>query len=804
MSVGAPLNGVSARKAIRWLSHAYPISIFSAAALAALWIASAFIVPIGDGAFEAVYAHARGESIRIYSSDGRLLREAVNESGERMERVSIDDICPLLLDALVSVEDERFYSHSGVDLVAMARALAQNAAAGSAASGASTITMQLARIVDGLPRSLLGKLAQIREAILLERSLTKRQILELYANLAPFGGGCVGVEAASKRWLGKPSSDLSASEAAFLAGLPQSPTLYDPSRRPESAEARRRFALSRMLATGAIDGKLFVLAINEPVRVANLETRVLAGHFTDWVLSLDPGPGDVRTTLDLDLQAQIEAIVADHVGQFEDEGLTNAAVVVLDVETGGVLALVGSRGWGDPEDGAVNGALARRQPGSALKPFMYELAFELGASPNDLLADIETEYYGSDRTLYVPENYSETFRGPVLAQQALSWSLNVPAIRLLNERVGLDRFVERLKRLGFSGLTEDPERYGLGIVLGSCEVSPLELAGAYSTLARGGIRIDPSPWLRSGDGPSGFSERAEGSGERVMDEKCAWLITSILSDEFARTQAFGPANPLLLGFPFAIKTGTSSNWRDSWTAGYDSRYAIVAWGGDFRARPMRYLSGSSGSGFLFNRIVRLLVDRDRGFAGVPPAPEGVGFRRICSLSGKKPGRACGTATMAPMLDSTQLEECTVHRIVRIDARTGAEAGADCPSRFVEETVATVLPPIFDRWLNDAGFSAPNPSAPSAMSHKESALRIVKPRTGDVFIIEPGYDLGTQTIELVALAGPATNTVSWLVDGIPVAEAAWPFTAAWQMRPGVHVIIAKSSDFESDPVIILVK
>ncbi len=734
------------------------------------------------------------ESRRIVDRQGRLLREAANQEGARAHWTPLAVISPLVISATLAVEDEHFWQHRGIDLPAVARATLQNLRSDRVVSGASTITMQLARLKAGHPRNLVGKLLQAFDALRLERALDKDGILEQYLNLAPYGAGTIGVEAASRRILGKPSRHLSLAEAATLVGLPQAPTLLNPLRAPAAALRRQRTVLARMLRSGLISQEEHDQAVREPLHFIDQPPALSAMHFTDWVLAQASPPGEVRTTLDLDLQQQIERLVAEHVRSMSAGGLTNAAVVVIDNADCSLLAMVGSADYWDGDDGAVNGAVARRQPGSALKPFTYALAFSKGLSPASVVADIETEYLGANGTLYAPRNYSDEYSGPVLLAEALGRSLNVPAIRLANT-VGVDELLARLHAAGFSSLDQDAGHYGLGLTLGNGEVTLLELGQAYAMLASGG-RARP---VRALLGPP------PAEAATVFSEEVSFLVTDILSDEGLRIRAYGAATPLLLPFPIAIKTGTSSNWRDSWAIGYTKRYTVAVWSGDFGGDTMDRLSGSLGAGPLFHRVARLVVERGSvpRLPGPIAAPPGVEQIIVCALSGMTPTPACPHRRAVTVLRSDQPPPpCDWHRELRIDRRNGLLASERCPAAQVRKAVFEVLPPHYAEWQSQhATLQPPTRYSPLCPAYglTADALVITSPRQAEVYLLEPGYDRATQSLQLRGEVHPALPGIAWLVDGQQVAAVGWPYEATWQLRPGRHRLQMVAGGKASDPI-----
>jgi penicillin-binding protein 1C len=729
-------------------------------------------------------------SWRIYDRNGQLIREAAGKEGLRSQPLPLDKIPDTVIQATLAIEDRQFYSHRGVNNPSLLRAVYQNFSSGRKVSGASTITMQLARLLTGLPRNLFGKAAQIWVAIRLERIFSKEEILELYLNRVFYGEGSVGIESASQRFFSKPARFLTLSEAALLAGLPQAPSLLNPANQPDKAEKRRIQVLKALEESGYHDLKELKRAMLHPPALKLSSPAVSSGHFSDYVLQFNPEPGRVRTSLDQPMNSAIQNIITLHVEHYENKGLTNASAVLLDNATGEIRIMVGSRDWNDPREGAVNGVLAHRQPGSALKPFAYELALEKGIPPTVVLPDVETEYYGNDRTLYLPQNYTQTFRGPVIFQEALALSLNVPAIRLIQEKVGLDPFLERLRALGFSGLKKDKDYYGLGLVLGNGEVSPLELAAAYSTLARSGLYLKPTP----------FPAEETPAGTRIMDENASGLITAILSDENLRIQAFGLTNPLLFGFPLAVKTGTSNQWRDTWAAAYNRSFTLVVWAGNFNADPMDGLSGAMGAGTLLNKIIRYLKTEMPDSFQMPDPPSKLKEIQVCDWSGMKPGPYCSRVIQIHSLELPPDKICTVHQQIMIDSETGKTATDITPRQQRKRLVVSIMPPVYDQWMHDKGFMRP----PEQSIQKDTGLEIRKPSEGDKYLIEPGYDLETQTIEFQVYSDTRPEKMEWILNDILIGTSRWPYQLNWKMKKGKHSLKVRAAGIESRPVHFEVK
>jgi penicillin-binding protein 1C len=731
------------------------------------------------------------DSVRLRDRDGGLLREVVNADGQRARWTPLAAIARPVVDGTIAVEDARFFEHRGVDALGLLRAVAQNLRALHLISGASTISMQLARLVHPHPRTMAGKLGEIVDALRLERAVSKETILEQYLNRAPYGPGLVGVEAASQRYFGKPSAHLSLAEAALLAGLPQGPTVLNPLRHADAARARQRWVLKRMEATGRAAPADVERGVGEPLQISGRTALPRALHFTDWVLSHPMPPGDVRTTLDARLQDALERLVAEHVAALSSGGVTNAAVVVLDNEGCEVRAMVGSA---DPENkgaGAVNGARARRQPGSTLKPFTYALAFEKGMSPRSVVADVETRYGDAATPLFVPRNFSQDYSGPVLAGEALGRSLNVPAVRVA-ETVGAAALLRRLHLAGFASLDRSAAYYGLGLTLGNGEVTLLELAQGYAMFAREGRTCAATPFAR-----------VPVETPRAFSSEVAALITDVLSDETLRVMAFGPSNALMLGFPVAVKTGTSTNFRDGWAVGYTPRFTVAVWTGDFAGRSLNHVTGATGAGPLFHKAMTLVVSAPGSELPATAARPGLVDVTVCAESGERPGPSCPRRRRVRVLDKdVPTEDCRWHRRIPVDRRNGRRAGAHCPEAFVEERVFDVLPAVFARWqASHGGLTAPSGYSPfcPAQGPVPGALVVTYPRRGETFLIEPGYDRRTQSLPLSAEVEPSLPEVTWMLDGAPVARVGWPYAVDWPLRPGRQRLQLVAEAMRSDPV-----
>jgi penicillin-binding protein 1C len=491
---------------------------------------------------------------------GQRILALVNADGQWRQPVALDEISPWLIQATLVAEDARFHQHQGVDFQAMIRATAQNITHRTVVSGASTLTMQLCRQLEPRPRTVSAKMWQMLRAWQLERLRSKDQILAAYLNIAPYGGNVQGAEAASRWYFDKSPKDLTLGEAALLAGLPQSPNRFRPDRHLEQARTRRQFVLRRMTEVGLISVDQAEQAALEPLPTARTKYPDAAPHAAWLALSKRPQGG--TTTIDLARQKRVESAVSEHSKTLPSAA--DIAVCVVEIESGDIVAWVGSADPSDPRDGQVDGARALRSPGSALKPFLFAAAFQTRRlAPESLIYDGAIERAG-----WTPENFDHTFSGEVTAADALRRSLNVPAI-LVAEQVGLPRCVGTLRAAGIPLPANAEERGGLALAVGGIEVSLLDLVTGYATLGRLG------KYRRS----RLFLDEVT-HAEPVLDAQSCAAINDILSTRHRRPKGWEQLSESQL--PWCMwKTGTSSKRRDAWAIGHNGRFAIGVWVGRF-------------------------------------------------------------------------------------------------------------------------------------------------------------------------------------------------------------------------------
>ena len=755
----------------------------------------------------AVAPEARRTSLEVTAQNRTLLRR-VHPQG-RSDPVSVRELPESVVEVLIAIEDRRFYSHPGVDPVALGRALWSNLRHGRIVSGGSTVTMQVAEQLRGRPpRSIWHKVAEMHLAVRLELRRSKQEILSLWLNRVSFGNRVHGIGAAAQLYFGKAARDLTPAQAAYLVGLPRAPSRYNPFRHPERAKERQRYVLRAMQDAGFLTPSERDRLAAVPLDVQAPEPVVRAPHLTRWVLRHRRPESrflaEVRTTIDPQLQETVADLAEGHVQTFRQETLTNAAAVVLDNRTGAIRAYVGSADFWDARHGGQNdGVRMLRQPGSALKPFTYAHALASRRyTPASVLADIELnvpEVSGA----FTPENYDETYHGPTPLRQALASSFNVPAVRLARE-FGPAAILETLHEFGFASLDRAPSYYGVGLTLGNGEVRPIELARAYAGLARGGTLppVHAVRWIRTVDGDtlrpgrraevvSGLHPDLPAPKQTGISPSVAYLITDILNDPAARAPGFGRGGPLELPFPVAVKTGTSKDYRDSWTVGYTPRHTVAVWAGNFDGTPMDRMSGVAGAAPLFHSILRAL-----GSGGSFERPPALKSTMVCPASGERPGAHCPAPHREQFLPGTvPTDTCTVHRVVAIDERTGDRAAPSTAPQHVTQKTYTVYPERYHAWMREHDVPLPpQPARRTAPRTRTAAagslrvtdrLRIRYPADGALFYVDPVLRDRYQKLSLQGTAPDTFRDVRWVVNGERHAAGAGGVT--WRLRPGTHRI-----------------
>lgn len=791
-------------------------------------------------------------SLKVFDRHGKILREYLNDEQGRGEWIPFHKISRRVVDATISAEDKRFYSHPGIDPIAIVRAVYENLFL-SARSGGSSITQQVIRSVYHHPRTLGYKITEAWYALRLERMMEKEEILEHYLNRAPYGNQLNGIQAAAKYYFDKPASELSIAEAAFLAGLPNAPTQLNPYKNHDAAMKRQKKILRLLLAHEKITQKEYDRAIVQPIPVVSPETKFKAPHAVELVYAqvmntedvvisnpdvfyakhpsdrdeksdratgfLPPQrgtrnrnvrvkngirrpstrpaesaalaqddydqcgrPASITTTLDIELQSDLHWIVKGHLAHLKKKHVSNAAVIVIHNQTGEIRTLIGSADYFNQSiSGNVNGALALRQPGSAMKPFTYAVALESGFTPSTLIADVPTSLpaEGGD---YVPENYDREYHGPVRLRTALACSYNIPAVRVLHS-IGKDALFGRLQQVGITTLDKSPAHYGYGLTLGNAEVTLLELTNAYRTFANSG-KWNPVKIVKEMKGITGedVTQRIsleEGESKKVISDEAAYLITDILKDPVARRPAFG--NHFRFSFPCAVKTGTTKDYKDNWAIGYTPEYTVGVWTGNFDSKPMLQVSGVTGAGQIFTDVMNLIMTKYSSSTDDFVRPKQIITKTICARSGKLPTANCDKTIQEQFIArEIPTVRCDIHKKYFVKNSNGN----------LTPTLFEIFPPEYKEWAAWEDIPQPPATAIEAREQRSNAvavnnLTIIFPHDGDVFKIDPVLRREYQKIKIDALIPRTVSDAQLVINGIEKIrydrEGTW-----WQLQKGEHM------------------
>lgn len=679
--------------------------------------------------------------------DGRLGFWPPGPGGERVRR------------ATLAIEDRRFRSHPGVDLRAVGRALRQNLGARERVSGASTLPMQVARMQDPGPRTWTRKAIEAVTAMALVERFGHDALLDHYLTLAPYGNNVHGVRYAARRFFDKPLDDLTWAEAALLAGLPQAPgrmNPYTPTGR-KRAVTRALRVLDALETLGDIDPTTHAIAAEELAHLRPLPRPARPTSTLHAVLALEGQASDHPerwTTLDLNLQEHLDAILVDHVTDWRDRGAEQGALMVIERETLAVRASIGSIGFEGTRGGSIDFTRTPRTPGSTLKPFLYAHALDQGLlAPGRILDDLRPGPGGV-------RNADFGFLGPLLPRQALANSRNVPAA-LLAEEVGLDALSTTFQELGLHDGSHGAEHYGTGLVLGGMPVQLVDLVRAYTALADDG-ELGSLRW---------FEDAGRAPGRQVIRQEHARLVRDWLADPTARTPTFPRAGFAEHGFPVALKTGTSPDHRDSWALAITDRYVLGIWIGHPDWRPMRGLTGYQGAGRVLSDVLEVLHhDQLHGFANRPfPSPDGWEQQTICALTGQLATAHCDTPRTEWFPPGEHPDQtCEAHHQER--GRTVVQ-----------------LPPRYAAWAETQHLPTVHPPLTATST---VALDVVSPPDGANIMADPSLPEGHSTLRLAVAVDPPVEQVVWWVDGLPFATVDYPYVARWPVEPGEHTFEAR--------------
>lgn len=628
-----------------------------------------------------------GFSSKIYDRDGQLLYDLFEE--ERRNPVRLADIPADLKNATVAIEDRDFYKHKGFDFLTIVR-IPYNLLFRQRVVGGSTLTQQLVKnVLLTNERTVIRKFKEFVIAVQIERKFTKDEILEMYLNEAPYGGNGWGVGTAVEMYFNKPLAELTLLEAAFLAGLPQRPSVYSPYSGSLDDQGKPYWHLRTRAVLAAMRENDYITAAAYEDALAQLEemtferavSQIKAPHFVFYVRKqledlfgpeiVSRGGLKVTTTLDWELQEKAQMAVMEEVETVKKYDISNGAALALNPQTGEILAMVGSKDYFDSEIGGQFNVTvdALRQPGSSIKPITYLGMIQQGYNPASMLMDVQTTFNRNEREQpYTPKNYDGVFRGPVSLRDALGSSLNIPAVKAL-AIVGLENFLNLSYSMGLTTLEptrENLQRYGLAVTLGGAEVRMIDLAKAYSAFANGGLKVEPVAILKveNNDGQVIYEHR-QTTGPRVIDEGAAFIVNDILSDNQARLLAFGANSLLNTGRPIAVKTGTTNSMKDNWTIGWSQEVLVATWVGNNDGTPMSYVaSGITGASPIWRRIIFAALDL--GYqAPAWQQPDNVDRVELDALSGHRSHSGFPTKWDYIIKGTLSNEPDPIHRLLKV-------------------------------------------------------------------------------------------------------------------------------------------
>lgn len=770
-------------------------------------------------------------STRIYDRNGKLLYEILPPEQGRNRAVPLSEIPQHCISAVIATEDANYYNHPGVDVIGILRAVWINLRGGEVIAGGSTITQQTARLLlldpsQQAERTLQRKLKEMVLALRLN-SLGKDEVLALYLNQVYFGNLAYGIEAAARTYFQKSAPELSLAECAMLAGIIQNAVLNDPLTNPKGAKERQEVALRLMTQSGYITSTEADNAKQDELQFGATPFPIAAPHFVmavwkqlerDYPEQLYGGGLEVITTVDLDWQNLAQRIVQQQLAALNNPinnsrvpaNAHNAALVAIDPFTGQVLTMLGSPDYFDESiDGAVNAALALRQPGSALKPFTYAAAMnpelENPYTAATMILDVKTPFVTRKLESYTPANFGLVEHGPVLVREALASSYNIPAVVAL-DHVGLSPFVEFMANIGLDNLAHNTD-VDLSITLGGGEVRLIDLTRAYSIFPNGGYLVDPVFILKITDNNGNILHeyRPPTLDRRVLDERVAYIITDILSDNAARIPSFGANSALQIGRPAAAKTGTTTDFRDNWVVGYTPNLVVGVWVGNADNQPMEAVTGVSGAGPIYNAFMR------RVLTGQPELeftePPGLIRVEVCSLSGLLPTPQCPLRRLELFIPGTEPTEYdNFYQEFTIDRRTGLIADDTTPLEYRLVQTFVVLPQEAWDWAVRNGVRLPPQDAPVTLPDADEGLRLLSPDPYTIFEISPVVPIETQRIRLNVGVPPETVSVTYLLNDEPlgtVTEAPWALW--WTLAVGDYELVAEAARADgttqrSDPVI----
>jgi len=721
----------------------------------------------------------RDWSVAVEYRDGQPAYVFLSRDDKWRLPMSLQRVDPKYVDALIALEDKRFWDHHGVDPLAVSRAAWTDVIHLRRVSGGSTLSMQLARLLEPRSRSIPNKAIEAFRALQLDARLSKREILEAYLARTPYGRNLEGIESAAWSYFGHGAQHLSPLEIATLLAVPQGPARFAPSSANlDRLRARRDAILHKLIAAGVFDAADATAALAEANTVAPpTKLRPMprhAAHAAIWLRAKAPDQTRIRSTLDAGAQALVEKIVDLHAPELQRKHIYNGAVVVVDHRTREVVALAGNLDFMDGKHGGQIAMFDRpRSPGSTLKPLLYSLAIDRGlALPEYLVADVPSEF-----GTYRPRNFDGDFAGLVTLRDALSKSLNLPFVELL-QQLGVEPFIAELQRAGISPTRARHGDYGLSLIVGGIEVTPLELAGLYATLAENGVyqplRVLGTDYVTA--------------PQPIYGPAAAWLTRDALA---LKDRPDFPRRHLLRGVPPEIhwKTGTSFGYRDAWAAGSGPAYTAVVWTGNVDHASSYELVGSEAAGPLLFDVLEGLAARTHA---EPPAkpPGDLALVEVCAFSGRIATPACTHRVKAhASMHAVPTEPCPYHQMYEVDRVTKRAVLPSCrqADHDYHEQSFVVLPSAIAAWLRERNRAVPpSPVFADGCAMDAGVPTIVLPSEGQVVQLIPGVAAKNQVVPLQA--STRAQMLSWFVDGELVATAGASERVYWTPTIGTHDVV----------------
>lgn len=702
-----------------------------------LFFALSWIFPLPDKVtYSTIVTDDKGEVIHAFLAPGQQWRM----------KTELEEISPLLRKTILEKEDRYFYYHPGINPLAMSKAFIKNLVRGRRTSGASTITMQVARALEPKRRTYFNKLVEVFRAFQLEWKYSKDEIFQLYLNLVPYGGNIQGVKSASILYFKKSPDHLSLAEITALSIIPNRPSSLVMGKNNALIVQERNRWLKKFAADKVFTQKEIADALQEPLTATRGSIPRYIPHLA-WKLQRQGGPV-VRTHINMNTQARVEKLVLDYSRIERLKNIRNAAVVIIDNQTGHVITYLGSADFADTTDGGqVNGAAAIRQPGSTLKPLLYGLCIDQGLlTPKMMITDVAINYNG-----YAPENYDKKFNGYVTMEYALEHSLNIPAVKSLRA-LGKDRLIEKLSDCDFRQVRKDQSKLGLSLILGGCGATLEELTGLYTVFAREGLYSRPS--YRQGDSAGGKT--------RILSTAASFMITETLSKvnrpDFPLNWQSTERMPKI-----AWKTGTSYGRRDAWSIGYNRHYTVGVWTGNFSAQGIPELSGANiATPLLFKIFNTIDYDSDEEWF---QQPAGCDIRKVCSETGLPPNDFCTdivTDYFIPLVSPNK--KCDNKREVMVSADEKISYCQACvPPNGYKKKLYTFIPPDMQAWMdeNRVAYTRIPPHNPYCEKvFKDGSPLVTSPSNGAEYLISKKHP---EPLELACKTGNDVSKVYWYIN-----------------------------------------